>query len=168
MEARAIAKYVRMSPTKVGVVLEGKSKTLKNEFDAAKAEYDLFLSEVEEKKQLLAEAIASGDQAAIELYQQQYDDALAKADEAQEEYLSKAEEYAESLRAILENSLNEYAQTWQHLDETGNLLLNFKTINRENNPKQGQNQGNNFNIPRKQRLSYVYDSSVARKWGRSI
>ena len=99
---------------KVGVVLEGKSKTLKNEFDAAKAEYDLFLSEVEEKKNLLAEAIASGDQAAIELYQQQYDDALAKADEAQEEYLSKAEEYAESLRAILENSLNEYAQTLEN------------------------------------------------------
>lgn len=45
--------------------------------------------------------------------------------------------------------LNEYSQTWQHLDDTGNLLLNFKTINRENNPKQGLNQGGMFNIPRK-------------------
>lgn len=43
--------------------------------------------------------------------------------------------------------LQEYAQTWQHLDETGNLLLNFKTITRENNPKKGDNQGSVFNIP---------------------
>ena len=27
--------------------------------------------------------------------------------------------------------INEYAQTWKHLDENGNLLLNFKTITRE-------------------------------------
>ena len=52
-----------------------------------------------------------------------------------------------TFRLFSSQRLNEYAQTWQHLDETGNLLLNFKTINRENNPKQGQNQGNNFNIP---------------------
>lgn len=43
--------------------------------------------------------------------------------------------------------INEYAQTWQHLDEVGNILLNFKTITRENNPKHGQNQGNSYNIP---------------------
>ena len=54
-----------------------------------------------------------------------------------------------TFRLFSSQRLKEYAQTWQHLDETGNLLLNFKTINRENNPKQGQNQGNNFNIPRK-------------------
>ena len=52
-----------------------------------------------------------------------------------------------TFRMFSSQRLNEYSQTWQHLDETGNLLLNFKTINRENNPKQGQNQGNNFNIP---------------------
>ena len=46
-----------------------------------------------------------------------------------------------TFRLFSSQRLNEYAQTWQHLDETGNLLLNFKTINRENNPKQGQNQG---------------------------
>lgn len=45
--------------------------------------------------------------------------------------------------------LNEYSQTWSHLDETGNLLLNFKLINRENNPRQGQLIGGDFNIPRK-------------------
>ena len=43
--------------------------------------------------------------------------------------------------------IGEYAQNWQHLDEVGNLLLNFFAITRENNPKQGQNQGGYFNIP---------------------
>lgn len=43
--------------------------------------------------------------------------------------------------------INEYAQTWQHLDEVGNLLMNFKTVTRENNPKKGESQGNLFNIP---------------------
>lgn len=43
--------------------------------------------------------------------------------------------------------INEYAQTWSHLDESGNLLMNFKTITRENNPKKGTNQGDNYNIP---------------------
>lgn len=43
--------------------------------------------------------------------------------------------------------LNEYAQTWQHLDELGNVLMNFKTITRDNNPKKGTNQGESYNIP---------------------
>ena len=43
--------------------------------------------------------------------------------------------------------INEYSQTWQHLDDNGNLLLNFKTITRENNPQKGENQGAYANIP---------------------
>jgi len=43
--------------------------------------------------------------------------------------------------------IGEYSQTWQHLDEVGNLLLNFICITRENNPKHGENQGSSFNIP---------------------
>jgi hypothetical protein len=39
---------------------------------------------------------------------------LAAADEAQSEYLSKAESYAETLKEILENSLNKYAQTLEN------------------------------------------------------
>lgn len=42
---------------------------------------------------------------------------------------------------------SEYSQTWNYTDENGNLLLNFKTINRENNPKKGENQSNYWNIP---------------------
>lgn len=42
---------------------------------------------------------------------------------------------------------SEYSQSWQYLDENNNLLLNFKTITRENNPQLGKIQGENWNIP---------------------
>ena len=42
---------------------------------------------------------------------------------------------------------SEYSQTWRHTDDKGNLLLNFKTISRENNPMSGNNQGGLWNIP---------------------
>ena len=42
---------------------------------------------------------------------------------------------------------SEYSQTWKHVDEDDNLLMNFKTINREINPKVGSNQGGYWNIP---------------------
>lgn len=43
--------------------------------------------------------------------------------------------------------ISEYAQNWSHADSLGNMLMNFKTISRENNPKKGTNQGQLFNIP---------------------
>lgn len=42
---------------------------------------------------------------------------------------------------------SEYSQTWEHSDEEGNLILNFKTINRTTNPQGGENQGRLWNIP---------------------
>lgn len=50
---------------------------------------------------------------------------------------------------------SEYSQTWKHTDEEGNLLMNFKTINRENNPKPGENQGGYRNIPGEQRYTLL-------------
>lgn len=43
--------------------------------------------------------------------------------------------------------IGEYSQSWEHLDSHGNLIMNFKTLTRENNPKQGKSQGEYFNIP---------------------
>lgn len=43
--------------------------------------------------------------------------------------------------------LSEYTQTWKNLDETGNIIMNFKTITRENNPQHGESQGGNYNVP---------------------
>lgn len=42
---------------------------------------------------------------------------------------------------------SEYSQTWQHSDKDGNLLMNFLTVNRENNPNFGSIHGGNYNIP---------------------
>lgn len=42
---------------------------------------------------------------------------------------------------------SEYSQTWEHVDAEGNLLMDFKTVNRESNPMWGDNQGGLFNIP---------------------
>ena len=52
-----------------------------------------------------------------------------------------------TFRLFSNQRINEYSQTWQHLDEVGNLLMNFKTVTRENNPQKGQNQGDLYNIP---------------------
>lgn len=43
--------------------------------------------------------------------------------------------------------LSEYLQEWDKTDDTGNPIINFKTVTRENNPQKGENQGNYFNIP---------------------
>lgn len=50
---------------------------------------------------------------------------------------------------------SEYSQTWEHTDENGNLLMNFKTVSRENNPNFGQNQGGLFNIPGNRRYTML-------------
>lgn len=42
---------------------------------------------------------------------------------------------------------SEYSQTWEHTDEDGNLLMNFKTITRTGDGKSGSQQGGYWNIP---------------------
>lgn len=42
---------------------------------------------------------------------------------------------------------SEYSQTWEHTDEDGNLLMNFKTVTRTGDGKAGTQQGGNWNIP---------------------
>lgn len=42
---------------------------------------------------------------------------------------------------------SEYSQTWKYTDKEGNLIVNFKTVNRENNPKPGSQQNKYYNIP---------------------
>lgn len=42
---------------------------------------------------------------------------------------------------------SEYLQSWQNVDDKKNLILNFKSITRENNPKAGSIVGDTRNIP---------------------
>ena len=62
-------------------------------------------------------------------------------------YISYDGKKIPTLKLFANQRLNEYSQSWKHLDEFGNLLMNFKTITRENNPQKGSNQGESYNIP---------------------
>ena len=42
---------------------------------------------------------------------------------------------------------SEFLQSWDEVDEKKNLIMNFKTVTRENNPKAGTIVGNSRNIP---------------------
>lgn len=48
---------------------------------------------------------------------------------------------------------SEFSQTYGHTDEDGNLLMDFKTVGRENDPKQGSGQDGLFNIPGNRRYT---------------
>lgn len=52
--------------------------------------------------------------------------------------------------------LSEYIQSWDKQDETGNPIINFKTVTRELNPQKGENQGNYFNIPNHKDFAMFY------------
>lgn len=43
--------------------------------------------------------------------------------------------------------IGEYSQTWKYTDNLGNIIMNFKTITRENNPQKGKMYGESYNIP---------------------
>ena len=55
---------------------------------------------------------------------------------------------------------SEYTQTWQHNDNNNNLLLNFKTVSRENNPQFGNIQNRYWNIPGKDRFYLMHRQFV--------
>lgn len=50
---------------------------------------------------------------------------------------------------------SEFLQTWGHDDEDGNLLMNFFTITRENNPNWGTLHGGAYNIPGNNRFTVL-------------
>lgn len=52
-----------------------------------------------------------------------------------------------TMTLISNQRFSEYAQSWSFTDTNNNLLLNFKAINRENNPQYGKIQSGLWNIP---------------------
>lgn len=55
---------------------------------------------------------------------------------------------------------SEYTQSWKFTDTNNNLLLNFKSITRENNPNYGKIQNGYWNIPGKDRF-YTMKKQIA-------
>lgn len=62
-------------------------------------------------------------------------------------YLAFEGKVLPTLKLFSNQRISEYTQNWSHSDSLGNVLMNFKGITRENNPKKGENQGSVFNIP---------------------
>lgn len=112
---------------KVLSVLNGTAQTKKNNFDASKQWYESLKRERDAAAAALANSI---DEAEREVLQKNYDAILAAFDEAEEDMLSKAEEYGEALKEILTTKMEQAA------DEMNKQLSTTKvSIN-----------GNNFNI----------------------
>lgn len=112
---------------KVLSVLNGTAQTKKNNFDTSKQWYESLKRERDAAAATLAN---STDEAEREVLQKNYDAILAAFDEAEEDMLSKAEEYGEALKEILTTKMEQAA------DEMNKQLSTTKvSIN-----------GNNFNI----------------------
>lgn len=65
-----------------------------------------------------------------------------------------------TFRLFSNQRFTEYSQTWQHTDKDGNLLMNFKTVSRENNPQIGQLHGGKYNIPGRNRFTLCMRETV--------
>lgn len=52
-----------------------------------------------------------------------------------------------TFKLLSNQRFSEYSQSWSHTDNDGNLLMNFKTINREINPSWGTIHSGMANIP---------------------
>lgn len=94
----------------IGKILDGQAKVLKNQLDVASANYKMLLSEKAEIEQSLASA---QDEAARELFEKELKAITTKVNEAQEEMLSKTEEWAEAQKAIMENAMAEAAKAME-------------------------------------------------------
>jgi hypothetical protein len=77
----------------------------------AEATYNMYKEEADKKKALWNDAEARGDKAAAEVYKKEWEAANEAAMEAQSEMLAKTEEWAEAMRAVVENKLAGLAQS---------------------------------------------------------
>ena len=87
----------------MGSFLEARATTTKNELDVAKSNYDMLLKQKAQIEERMA-GVEEGS-AAWELYKKEWDAIVAATDEAQEEMLSKTEEWMEAMKAVIENNM---------------------------------------------------------------
>lgn len=106
---------------KIGIVLEGRVETLKNEMDAAISYYDMLRRQREAIESQLATATGEKEK---EVLQAQLEAIVEATNEAQEEMLSKTEEWAEATKAVMENAMAEAARTME-MEFTDGLTFDF-------------------------------------------
>lgn len=62
-------------------------------------------------------------------------------------YITFEQEEVPTFALFSNQRFSEFLQSWDEVDEKKNLIMNFKTVTRENNPKTGTIIGNTKNIP---------------------
>lgn len=100
---------------KMGIILDAQAKIIGNEAKVAKENYNMLKEQAEARKAEYDQAIAQGlAQSEIDAYKQRWMDAENAANEAQENMLSKTEAWAEAMKAVVENKLNDLDQTLEN------------------------------------------------------
>ncbi len=92
-----------------GKILDAKAKNLQNEMQTQKKLYEASQAEAQKFKDLMDNAAAGSNE--YEMYKANWLAAQEIADEAQENMLSKTEEWAEAMSAVVENELAGFAKT---------------------------------------------------------
>lgn len=109
----------------------------------------------------LADNTSVGNERRAEILQQTVDKAAFSPKPVLYKDIDDAfKEWVKSLKLVTEDGFeyptmalfsnqrfSEYSQTWQYTDNNKNLLLNFKTVTRENNPQYGKIESGLWNIP---------------------
>ena len=88
-------------------ILTGKANNIRNELEVYTEEYRVYSEEAEEWKEKMLGATAGTNE--YETYKKNWEAAQQAANEAQENMLAKTEEWAEAMRAIVENNLGSLA-----------------------------------------------------------
>ena len=123
---------------KMGTILKGQAEVAKNSMDVAQKNAEMYAGEAAKKLEAYETAMKNKNYEAAELYKKEYEAALAAAQEAEEEYLQSAEDYAQSLRDILENELAGFAQDLENaltggtsFDQLNDKLSRAKSLQEE-------------------------------------
>ena len=112
----------------MGIVLEGQAHAAENKMTVAKSTLEMLQQEAAEAREKMLNAEEGS--AAAELYKQEYEAALAEVEKAEDAYLASAEEWAEKLKAVLENALKKMRRDLEK-ELTGGTSFNQMTTTME-------------------------------------
>lgn len=107
----------------LGVILEGQAELARNTADISKSNYETYKAQANDLK---AKMQAAENTEAFEMYQKNWEAAEEKAREAEDKMLSDLAAWAESEKAILENTLADLGKT---LEETLTGGMSFDKMN---------------------------------------
>lgn len=91
----------------IDTILRGQTKTIENEMEVAKATYEMMLREKQAIEASMASVEVGSD--AWELFNNELQAITEAVNEAEDQMLSKTEEWAEAMKAIMENTFKEAA-----------------------------------------------------------